>query len=67
MVIDFILGISILLGGIMLGQNTSGKLPEEWTQDDHSNMIRRCSISCGEDRFQGYKPLTGECNCKWGK
>ena len=63
--LELVIGLLVFIGGVTIGTQHSvkGQLPERWEQEEHSEMVNRCAISCGEGRFLGYKPLTGECKC----
>jgi len=62
--IEFIVGMGLIFSGVLIGSTTQKELPEEWGQEGHIEMVRRCAISCGEERFQSYSSLTGSCKCR---
>ena len=62
--IELIVGIGLIFSGVLIGSANQKVLPEEWGQEGHIEMVRRCSISCGEERFQSYSSLTGSCKCR---
>lgn len=78
MFIEFILaGMLIFAGGSYLGSKSeqlkqpAEKVeqvePRKWPAINHREMIRECSISCGENNLREYNMIYGKCVCKTGE
>lgn len=44
-------------------QKAEKRLPEVWIPLDHQQMIRTCSLSCGDNSFKSYDAIRGKCEC----
>ena len=40
------------------------KQPDVWPPVDHKDLLRTCSVACGEGKFKSYNSVYGKCNCK---
>lgn len=59
-------GVGTALGvksGQQLQEKTVVKQPDNWDPKSHKDMIKVCSLACGEDRFLEYNMIHGKCKC----
>lgn len=66
----FMIGFIALTGGVYIGQHAKKPAqpeqhitPDRWAPGSHLEMMRMCSITCGEGKVKSYSTVYGKCDC----